>query len=385
MLRSSPLPRWSTPAACAAGLTAALLAFAAARFWPIQIPVPIRAAVPAPRAVAKSEAAQTWETRWNDLAALPNSPERMRAREALLEELARTDPKRALALALAEGNWIVRDYLRSAALRGWGAVVPDEAGEWAISQKLDGDRMMCVIAVLTGAAEHPDDAVRVGLKLCAADATQAGDYGHMLINALIEKTGSFEAAARFAVEAKTVDRQSFLLDSAFYQWAQYEPARAREEFSKISDPKVRDAALKGVIEGWADSDPQQLADFGQALPVGEDRSRVLAVALPEWVKKDPDGALRWINQLEPHPDFDKGIAALALLPSLLTTQPQTSMDLVEDICDPARRVLTLDNVFFRWAQHDFDAAKKYAEATQNPEYRERMFDALEAIVRRKNE
>ena len=378
--RSFSTAKWSTSVACAAGLLAALAGFTAARLLPTRSPAIAAIQLKAVHAPTNGHA-RAWDDRWHDLAAQPNTPARTRQRAALLEELARTNHERALELAFAEGNWLVRDELRNAALRGWGAVEPDAASEWAMNVKLDGDRLQSVMAVLNGAAEKPDDAVRVALRLCSADATQNGDYGHALINALVEKSGSFEAAVRFATAATMVGRQSFLLDSAFYQWAQHDPDRARQEFAKIQDPSVRTAALKGVIEGWADSDPQKLADFGQALPIGEDRSRVLAVALPEWVKKDPDGALKWINQLDPHPDFDKGIAALALLPSLLSTQPETAIALTEDICDPACRVLTKDNVFMRWAQRDFDGAKKFAEATQNAEYRERMFDALASIER----
>jgi hypothetical protein len=379
-------PRWSTFQLSIAGMCVALTGYwiAGKTFSPRDLfdasqPVPVSlapattATFPKPLSVAEA-----WEQRWLELVDRPNSPVRTRDLEAMLEHLARTDPHRALALALAEGNWLVRDLLRNASLRGWGATAPDAAADWATAQPLLGDRMQCVTAVLAGAAERPDDAVRLGLRLCAGEATPAGDYGHALINALVDKTGSFETAARFATAATMVDRQSFLLDSAFYQWAQHEPGRALAEFDKIGDPQIRNAARKGMLAGWADSDPQTLADFAQALPRGEDRSRAFEIALPKWVTKDPETALTWMSQVEPDPDFDRGIASLALKSSF-HSNPAIAMELVESITDPAARVLTQSNVFHQWALRDLAAARKYAESNPNHEQRATLLEDLVII------
>lgn len=381
--------RWSTPLVCGAGLIALIIGYTAARSLPRsanpttaaapQIGADDRKPIAAATASAPAEEA-SWDGRWRDLANQPNSPARTRSLEQMLEELGRTEPQRALALALAEGNWLARDQLRNAALRGWGSAAPDAAADWAMGQTLLGERMQCVSAVLAGAVEHPEEAMRVGLRLCAADPGPSGDYGHNLINALVDKKGDYETATRFALAANMVDRQSYLLDSAFYQWAQHEPDRALEELSKITDPKIRSSALKGVIEGWADADAEKLADFAQTLPPGEDRSRALSVALPQWVAKDPEAALQWINRSDPSPDFDKGIAALAVLPSLLQNRPEMAMEMTDNIVDSAQRSLAKSNVFYRWAMRDPVAARTYAVGLQNPEYREMLLGDLETLA-----
>lgn len=375
---------WTTTGFCTAALLAGALGFSAARqFSPPELS-PAAGSIPLPPAPAPAANVSSPDADWRELSRAPISPRSTRERAAFLEKLARTDPQRALALSLAEGNWLVRDQLRNAALRGWGAVAPDAASAWAMGQKLDGDRLQSVNAVLTGAAEQPDAAVRVALRLCAQDPVFAGDFGHTVVNAIVEKTGAFEAAARFAIAATMVDRQSFLLDSAFYQWAQHEPDRARAAFNQISDPQVRGAALKGVIHGWADSDPQRLADFAQALPPGEDRSRAFAVALPHWVGKDPEAVLQWVGQLDPDPDFDKGFAALALLPSILQQRPAVAMELTENIVDSAQRTLTRQNAFYQWALEDPAAARKYAEAHPNPELRAGFLEDVAVAVNARN-
>jgi hypothetical protein len=374
--------RWSTALVCAGGV----LALGLGSFLPLPhvFENPAQEASKEENRIivsppAPTDAKLSWEDNWRRLATEAASPARNRKLGELLEELARTDPKRALALALAEENWLARDQLRAAALQGWGATAPDDAAAWAMSQPVLGERMFCVEAVLTGAAEHPNEAVRVALQLCTNDPVAAGDYGHTVINALVEKSGDFDAARRFATAATMVDRQTFLLDSAYYQWAQHQPDRALSELAAIQDPRIRSAAMKGVVAGFSDSNPQKLADYAQALPPGQDRSDILRVALPEWVGKDPAAALQWTSRVDPDPDFDKGISTLALLPTLIEKSPQVAMELTESICDSAQRTLTRSNVFFRWAQQDFTAARTYAEATQNVEYRESMMQDLAAV------
>jgi hypothetical protein len=102
----------------------------------------------------------------------------------------------------------------------------------------------------------------------------------------------------------------------------------------------------------------------------------MGVALTQWVAKNPENALEWINKFEPHPDFDRGFSTIALGDTLLKSSPATSMELTEYITDSAQRTLTRDNVFWRWALRDPEGAKKYAESVQNPEYRESMLDDL---------
>lgn len=384
MLRSLTLPRWSTANLCACAVLAAALAYGITRMVSVNAIDPSSARVA--RASDKSSDAaatnstatdrQKEEAAWQHINQEPACPSRDRSLEAMLEKLARTDPQRALVLAMAEGNWLLRDKLRNAALRGWGAVAPDAAADWAMGQHELGERMYCVEAVLAGAVEHPDEAVRVALRVCAADPVPAGGYGHAIVNALIDKAGSYEAATRFALAATMVDRQSYLVDSAFYQWAQHQPELAAAKLNEIADPKVRSSVMKGVVEGWADADAKSLANYAQTMPEGEDRTQFMSIALMQWAGKNPEATLQWINQFDPHPDFDKGIAALSLGDTLLASRPEAALELTEYIADPAKRTLTRDNAFWRWALRDPAGARKYAESVQNPEYRESMLDDL---------
>ena len=376
---SSHRAGWSKIAAGGCALAVALLGFVLARVVAThRIPAtPPTSAKPVVHSTPSP--ASSWDARWRDFSAQPNTTAHTREREALLEALARTDPKRALALADAEGNWLTRDQLRDAALRGWASVEPDAAADWAMQQTVLGERMKCVAAVLAGATAQPDAALRVGIRLCSTDPEPAGFYGHMLINALVERTGNFDAAMRFATAATMVDRQSFLLDSAFYQWAQHDPDRAYAQLASLTDPAIRASALKGIIEGRSDFDPRHFADFAQKLPAGADRTQALAISLQRWAGKDPVAALQWINRGDPDPDFDPGIAALAVSDTLIASRPEVAMELTDNICDTTKRILTKSRVFFEWAQRDPVAARRYAEAIEHPDTRETLLQDLKSL------
>ena len=379
------LPRWATWHLCGAGLVALLVGHGLAlRISPRadaharDLSAPAANASPSipPPAISTPTG---WEALWRQETRQPLSAAQGRRLSALLEELARTDPKRALELAATERNWELRAKLRDAALRGWGATAPDAAADWAMSQPLLGERMRCVEAVLAGAAELPNDAVRVGLRLCAADAVTAGAYGHALINALVGKQGAFEAATRFAQSAGMVDGQGILLESVYRQWADHQPRQALQNLSAISDPKIRSAAYEGVISGWASTNPAQLADYAQSLPAGEERTRTFGAALYQWVEKDPVGATEWIGRYDPSPDLDHGVMAVATLPSLISGQPELAMDWAGGITDPALRTVTKKNVFADWARNDRVAARKFAEGLGNPDERESLLEIVDSM------
>ncbi len=339
----------------------------------------------APATAVSVPARLSWAERWREKAAQPTCPSTTRKRAELIEELARADPKRALELARAESNLLVQDELRAGALRGWAAVAPDAAMSWAMAQPVLGERMRCFEAVLTGAVEHPAEAVRLALKACASDPEPAAAYGQTLVNALIDRAGDFEAAAEFARQATMVEGQSHLVDSAYFQWAQNDPKRALMAVATLTDRDIRDAALEGMVQGCASADAHAIADYAKTLPEGEERSRIMAIALPQWIAKDPVAALEWINQADPDPDFDRGLIALTTRPSMALSQPLVALDLADSICDSGHRRLAKNEIFMQWARNDYNAAVRYAQSVQNPEYREMFMGLLENVALHKNE
>ncbi len=391
MKRESTPAVWSTPTVIAlCVLLGALGAFAGRRNRPTVVMRTstangVAAATQGGTAASASAAAaatdavgasDSWNDRWKGVFNERSTPARNKKLIALIEELAKTDPKRALALAQSVADWRLRDLLRNAAVRGWAEVKPDEAGEWALTTRTD-DRRSVVEALMQGAARNPGAAVRVALHLCAVDTERAGDYGHYTIGALVD-SGAFEAATRFGLEVGP-EKYPFLLKSAFFQWGRNQPEAAMAALDNVSDPILRSQARGEAIAGWAWADAKSVAAFALTLPAGEERSQVLSLALPRWVEKDPTAASEWINQAQNPAEMDAGVAAMANLQSIITKQPSLAMTLAGGISNPADRAHTMRAVFRQWAQNDLSAAQQYIAATGRAEDRALLTDELKDL------
>ena len=323
-----------------------------------------------------ADSEQPWPDRWRIATESVSTPTRDRALAALIEQLARTDPQQALALAQAEGNWRLRDLLRNAALRGWASVAPLAAADWALTVRPE-ERRSAVEAVLQGAAANPAEAVKTALHLCQSDPGPAGDYGHYTIAALVD-AGAFKEAVQFGNQVGT-DKYPFLLKSAFFQWSRNQPAEAMAAVEGIKDPLLRAQAYGEALSGWAWADAKAVASYALTLPAGATRGDAFAEALPRWVEKDPVAATEWINRQDSGPEFDSGIVAVANHQSMVQGQPSTAMALAGNISDPSIRSHTLRAVFRQWATNDPVAAKSFIASTSNAGDRTLLTDELKDL------
>ena len=273
-----------------------------------------------------------------------------------LEELARKDPQRAMKLALAEANFRLRADLRDAVLRGWAAVAPEAAAEYAFSVPL-GDRQRAFEAVFTGASHDPDADIRLGARLCAEHPDISADLGQFLITALTG-VGAYDAALTFAVQDTTPNHNAWL-NSAMYEWAAHEPGRAKAALDRVTDPSEREAAFQGLISGWAAANPASLADYAMHLPMGDERARALAQALPQWANYDAASAAEWLNRADPAPDLDLGFATVATLPDVVSHWPESAVAWAQCITEPALRANTLRMLGRQWAQADPNALRRF--------------------------
>ncbi|HYP16245.1 MAG TPA: hypothetical protein VEQ65_03460, partial [Opitutus sp.] len=145
---------------------------------------------------------------WRQLSQIERTPASERAMADFIEQLALADSARALALANAEPNWRTRRDLTHAVLRGWATGSARAAAEWAGTLP-EAERSLALQAVFAGAAQRPNDAIRVARELSAANPQMAGDYGQGLVTGLSE-AGDFEAAVNFAAADVSEHRAGWL-------------------------------------------------------------------------------------------------------------------------------------------------------------------------------
>jgi hypothetical protein len=317
------------------------------------------------------------EKKWNDLISQPGSPARNAALAAMLEKLGATDPVRAMAFAQAEGNLRVREDLVQASLHGWARTSPTNAANWALALADSNERERALSTVFAGAvAADPDEAVRLGKLVIAQNPDEAAGYGSRLIDALCAN-GNFDKAAQMAVSGEDQTRSDWM-GEAYSKWAEFQPEQAADAAAAITDPQEKIQALHGIVGGWAEADPEGLVQFVMQLPADADRSSLLSQSLERWAKENPAEASQWINDSQPGPEFDQGIAAVATMDSL---KPDIAIGWAESVLDPKLRSETLVTVLRNWATSDLPAAKQYFDSTQDllPEDRQEVADVIAAI------
>ena len=318
-----------------------------------------------PKTKTASKSSLRWsEQRWSELMSKPGTVARNKAMAELLEKLAATDPKRAMALAQAEGNLKLRASLEQAVLRGWATTAPADASKWVLALSNQSDRSTAMQTVFDSAvATNPDEAVRVA-KLVMQQAGGDMGYGTSLIDSLCD-AGNFDIATKFAVE-DGVGQRPFLLGEAYSKWAELQPEEAAQAANAIDDPEIRDQALQGVVGGWAEADPAALTQFLSQLSPDDDRGLMLSRALKNWVRLDPAAAADWINNSDMGADLDQGIKAVASMDLGSDSFPPTvAVNWAESINNPTLRSEALMNVLSNWASIDLSAATSYFNTTAN--------------------
>lgn len=319
-------------------------------------------------AAAPSDSAGWDEKKWGALNAQAATPARNAELAGLLEKLGATDPERAFALARAEVNRRLREDLVQAVLRGWARVAPATAAAWALHLVEPNAREQALSTVFaSAAAANPDEALQVGQQIVAQNPVEAGGYGSSLIEALCA-SGHFDRAIQFAMVGDEANRASWL-GAAYSKWAEFQPEQAAAAATALADPAARSEALHGIVGGWSETDPQSLVHFVTQLPAGTDRDGLLSQSLRKWAQADPVAASAWMNNREPGPDLDQGVAAVAVMPYL---KPDVAVGWAESVVDPKLRSETLTNVLRNWLPDNLSAAESYFATTTNllPEDRE---------------
>ena len=339
-------------------------------------PAPATAAKPAPAGLVKpASGTNRWdEAQWQRLNSRPGTVARNKTMAALLEALAATDPQRALALAQAEKNLILRDTLLHASLRGWGSAATEDAVDWALAHTDASDRSAAIAAVFSGAMANPDEALRVAQKICADDPAGAAGYGNSIINAFCD-AGDFSAAIQFVTGADSEVNRSIWAAEAYSSWAALQPEQAAEAAAALTDPVARNEALHGIIGGWAQADPAALTQFLAELPPGGERGSMIGQALQSWARLDPEAVADWINNRDASPDYDEGVAAVA---GASFVKADVALGWAESINDDQLRSETIADVLHNWIIEDLPAAKLYFDTTTNllPEDRKKVAEII---------
>lgn len=221
-----------------------------------------------------------------------------------LQELAVRDPRRALAIALAERDLERRDELLQAVVRGWASTDALAAAKWARTQR-DLEFGLAFSSVFNGANNNPAAAVLLQRQLAQEDPENAGAYAGYLIFSL-GQVGQFELAASVAADGSEAARTD-LLSAAYSNWSERQPEQALLAAVSLPDPAMKRTAFDATVSGWARTNPQDLAKIAINMPISPERSLALVTALRSWIEKDPGAAADWISQHDYTPEMKSAL------------------------------------------------------------------------------
>ncbi|MFT4637191.1 MAG: hypothetical protein ACI8T1_000500 [Verrucomicrobiales bacterium] len=111
--------------------------------------------------------------------------------------------------------------------------------------------------------------------------------------------------------------------------ARHDPNNALELISTNAPPVLQDLTLDNLTRTWAQSDPQEAADFALEHPeLGPPMVQTIAEA---WAKQDSDAALTWAHSL---PDEQRRLAMKGLAGARRTEDPVKAFEAYAESADP---------------------------------------------------
>ncbi len=293
----------------------------------------------------------------------------------LARRLVAQDVTRSLAWAQSQTDPTLRDRALFAVLQVWGELDPHSAVTWALALD-ETQRFANMDAALSGAALHPEAALKIARDLRAEDATTGESYATMLIGAFT-RGGDFASALNLLTDAPANER-SLQANSIFSRWGQTQPDAAVQALDSLPDPETRSAAFASLVQGWGTGNPATLADYAIKLPTGDDRVLALKTALEGWTRQDPAAMTTWLNQFAGSPAFDYGAATMLVQTDGANRDIPLALSWVESIRDEELRLIALERVAQEWAATDRAAAEKFLNESQHlsAEQRRQLLNAV---------
>jgi hypothetical protein len=144
-------------------------------------------------------------------------------------------------------------------------------------------------------------------------------------------------------------------------WRAGDYTRAAGVAASLADIDDRRQVLLPLMAEWVRSAPEEAAQFAQTSPAGVERREMLETVIRGWSKYDVAAASAWLNALEPDPDQDAAVAAIATNEILMKSRPEIALSWAESLAAPDIRWEVICTVVEEWARVDQLAARRYIE------------------------
>jgi len=299
--------------------------------------------------------------------------------QKLLQALAATDPQGALEYAKQK---LKADRLAQAVsgiATEWAKHDPASAWNWARSLGTEG--VFHAHTVMEEVSRgHPDQAAAFVSEFSLQQPQEAVAMSLTAMRGMTE-AGNFDGARKLAgeVQLRTLEDKGVLLNFMAGQWARYEPEKTAQWVQSLPEGPLRSQALIGLGESWAEVDSPKAAQFAVQLPAGEQRQLALKQAISNWIVTAPSEASDWVDKLEPSPDLDQAVAAVATMRALIEEKVEIALSWANSIYNEPLKIAALSEILSQWSTRDKAAAMNYVKNLSSlaPEARQQLLKQLQ--------
>ncbi|MCX6867242.1 MAG: hypothetical protein NTV46_13670 [Verrucomicrobia bacterium] len=223
-----------------------------------------------------------------------------RAMESVIGEVAKTDPKKAVAMLASMDSTDKGDAYRSVAAQ-YGTANFSEAQAWI--RTLPAEDQAAALASAIGGLSNKDPqaaAKQVGL-------LEAGDAKNGVITSVVEDLARVDpkAAAVFLKQQDSEKAQQDAMRQLMPAWVAQDPSAALAYANSYEAGGVRDSALQSYVFSNNSVAPAELLKVAETITDEGDRSRSVGIAAARWMREDATSAKAYIQQSTTIPEDAK--------------------------------------------------------------------------------
>lgn len=279
----------------------------------------------------------------------------------LAQELGRTDEERAEWVKNLTQQWCDQDV--QAAWKWLGALSQHRM------EQLAGGELTSV--VLGAMARQDPDAVISNLDGLLRHGNLSESVStpvavHVGLAALVD-AGKIDLAQQ-VVDAWARDPQKLKLEAAAYETvamarAQSAPTETAEWLLSLPGGDERNNAIATFSAVWADHDPRGALQWAEALPDSDGRQAAIRRTVADNIEKYPNEVSAWLGdylaRAPASPATDALVATVISNSPEIRAAPQTALQWLKLISDPAQHDAVEERIAIRWAVQDRTAAEAY--------------------------
>lgn len=275
-----------------------------------------------------------------------------------LQDLAKTDPARALTSA-----WKVGEYDKSTAksiVESWSRQDPEAAFRAVMAAPPDHLVEAGETVAREWAKQNPSTA-----RQAWEDMTPDSPARMTVLNGLTQGTTEHDPAGSLAwvTTLPEADRK-VALAVLFPAWPATDRVALKDEFLRRPDLQNLPGFTEGLFASIPKNSREAAVELVPLMPLGAEAGRLVSQFSSEWTQEDPTAASAWLDTLAAGPLKDSAIAGLAGSLVWHEEKPGAAFVWADTIQDPAKRLATLTQIVDRWKQDAPDEARQAVEASR---------------------